>query len=293
MDETIKTLKCSNCGKVGALREYGHSGDKYYLIDPEDTTATGFKKFVCRECLHVDTFWFSAKELFIDEDLRKEKWQLYDDFMDNLRDKIHAKTIYWYTLILDIVEDMVKKLLAKREKLSKEEQKKFDDIYSGFYRSYYNYRQDKYGKWIDRRIGMKEDLLKETVNPYPFYFNGYLTNIVTENLEKWKIELTDSFVKRYPVEAEAFTLIQNQIDNYLLSLKTKKKYQETIEDPRDFDLFKDYMKYKALYKLEEFRQQALDYAKTLIEGYKDVGLDIEKEMTKVIDTINSNKAPEF
>ena len=293
MDDVIKTLRCSSCGTVGSLREYGHSGDHYYLIDPKDTYAEGFKKFVCKECNHVETFWFGAKQLFIDEDLRKEKWLLYDDFMDSIRDKIHAKVIYWYTLILDIVEDEVKSLIAKRDELSGSQLLKFDDKYSGFYRSYYNYRQDKFGKWVDRRIGMKEDLLKIEVDPYPFYFNGYLTTIETENIKKWKIDITDNYKKRYPIEAEAFKLLQTKIDNYLLSLKTKKKYLDTIEDPRDFDLFKDYVRYMAIAKLEELRYQALDYAKTLIDGYKDAGLDIYDKMMKVINTIDENKAPEF
>lgn len=293
MDETIKTLKCSCCGGVGTLREYGHQGDKYYLIDPEETTPEGFKKFVCKNCNHVETFWFSAKQLFIDEDLRKEKWLLYDDYMDSIRDKLHAKIIYWYTLILDIIEDQVKELVQKRETLIGLEKRAFDNTYSGFIRSYYNYRQDKYGKWIDRRIGMKEDLLKETVNPYPFYFNGYLTTIHTEHIEKWKIDISSSFIERYPVEAEAFKQLQTKIDNYLLSIQTKKKYKDTIEDPRDFDLFKDYVRYMALAKLEDLRDEALNYAKTLIEGYKDAGLDISKRMNEVIKIILSNKAPEF
>ena len=293
MDETIKTLRCSCCGAQGSLREYGHSGDKYYLIDPEETFANGFRKFVCKACNHVETFWFGASKLFIDEDLRKEKWLLYDDFMDSVRDKLHAKVIYWYTLILDVVENEVKELEKKRATLSFDEQRSFDNLYLGFYRSYYNYRQDKYGKWIDRRIGMKEDLLKETVDPFPFYFNGYLTTIDTESNKKWKIDITDTYKERYPIEAEAFKLLQTKIDNYLLSFKTKKKYTETIEDPRDFDLFKDYVRYMALAKLEDLRYQALDYAKTLIEGYKDAKLDIEKEMNEVIHTILSNKAPEF
>ena len=213
--------------------------------------------------------------------------------MDSVRDMLHAKVIYWYTLILDVIEDEIKSLMEKRKKLSKEEQRSFDDRYLGFYRSYYNYRQDKFGKWVDRRIGMKEDLLKESVNPYPFYFNGYLTTIYTENVEKWKIDISKEFKDRYPIEAEAFKLLQTKIDNYLLSLKTKKKYDDIIEDPRDFDLFKDYVRYMSLAKLEELRIQAIDYAKTLIEGYKDAGLDIEDKMNEVINTIDTNKAPKF
>ena len=293
MDETIRNLRCSACGKVGSLREYGHAGDHYYLIAPEETTSSGFKKFVCQECMHVETYWFGAKQLFIDEALRKEKWLLYDDFMDSIRDKLHAKIIYWYTLILDVIENTVKDLQKKREALSDHERIDFDNRYLGFYRSYYMYRQDKYGKWLDRRIGMKEDLLKETVNPYPFYFNGYLTTIKTENVEKWKIDISDSFKERYPVEAEAFKILQTKIDNYILSFSTKKVYAEVIEDPRDFDLFKDYVRYKALAKLEDLRDQAINYASTLIEGYKDADLDISKEMNDVIKTISENKAPEF
>ena len=86
---------------------------------------------------------------------------------------------------------------------------------------------------------------------------------------------------------------QKKIDNYLLKKKKKKKYADTIEDPRDFDLFKDYVRYMAIAKLEELRYQALEYAKTLIEGYKDAGLDIYDKMMKVINTIDENKAPEF
>jgi hypothetical protein len=81
--------------------------------------------------------------------------------------------------------------------------------------------------------------------------------------------------------------------NFILSRKTKHNYPVTIENDTDGTVFHKYVKYQSLAMMESKRENALETCTRYINSYKELGIDISKELNEVKNTIDKDSIPEF
>lgn len=283
MDELVKNLKCSSCLKTGTLVEYESTNNELHLVRKEKKETKLLRHFVCKNCYHVETYWFGAKELI--EEAEKENMAIdkINALLKDVNDKINDKAIYWYDLIFNVIE-------AKIKELKKENHKEYENCYKSFYEC----QQDKNGGWLDKRYCITEDILQEIVRIYPFIFDGlntYIDKHITDT--NWGSPITKEFLKRHEKEALEYKNLKLAMRNFILSRITKHDYPVTIKNDTDGEVFNKYVKYQSLAMMENKRENALETCERYINSYKELGIDIEKEMNKVKELIDKDTIPEF
>ena len=282
MEEKLKDIKCSACGKTSTLVEYELINNELVLAKNKKETS-GIRHFVCKNCYHVETYWFGACQLIKENELEIDAIDKINALLNDVNEKINEKAIYWYDLIFNVIEA---KILELKDKNHPE--------YENCYKSFYECQQDKNGKWLDRRYCISEDILQEIVKIYPFIFDGlntYIDKHISDT--NWGSPISTLFMERHKKEALEYKELKLAMRNFILARKTKHDYPVTIKNDTDGTVFNKYVKYQALAMMENKRENALETCDRYINSYKELGIDISSEMTKVKNTIDKDTIPEF